>query len=394
MAINFTYITETKDLAAYVAQLEASAPCTLYIDTEFRREDTYYPELALLQINDGQHITIVDAVALGDDVVTLLKLLNSDKFLKVYHSAKQDVEIFLHRTGEEHPNVFDTQIAALFCGYGEQVALHKLVEDICGENLDKAAQNIDWCKRPLTDEALQYAASDVYYLPQIHDTLTQQLLATNRYKWVKEECETSLTKKAILYAPLEGWRRSKVNMTPRMSAKDFLRLTAIREEMAQKTNVPRGWLFNDTFIEQAVKRLAKDNTTWDAGVFAQTELEEEMVAELVNLFQQIDADELAHQIDLFQADNIIPEINGVYHLAKFFVQSIAQREKLPPSVIATTKELKFLIHHYNKTQEFLPGAPLLKGWRWLLAGKPLTEMLRGELPVKLKDGILTYKFSD
>jgi ribonuclease D len=243
-------ITETEDLAALCARLRQERFVT--VDTEFMRERTYWPELCLVQLAGETEVAEVDALAPGLDLAPLGELLADPAVVKVFHAARQDVEIFLLKFGAVPTPLFDTQIAAMVAGYGDQVSYDALCRSLAGAQIDKAHRFSDWSARPLSAAQLAYAAADVTHLRKIYTALDARLRREGRLAWVAEEMAALAEPATYRQDPETAWER----LRPRTGNRRFLgmlkAIAAWREREAQRINIPRQRLVKDeTLLEIA-----------------------------------------------------------------------------------------------------------------------------------------------
>jgi len=215
------------------------------IDTEFMRDKTYWPQLCLVQIAGPDEAAAIDSLAPGIDLAPLHQLMADSKVTKVFHAARQDVEIFFHLTGKIPTPLVDTQVAAMVCGFGDSVSYENLAAKLAGARIDKSSRFTDWAQRPLTDRQLQYALSDVTHLRPAYEHLARRLAKTGRSEWVAEEMAVLISPATYRLEPREAWRRIKFrNDKPRALA--ILReIAAWREEEAQRRDLPRGRILKD-----------------------------------------------------------------------------------------------------------------------------------------------------
>ena len=249
-------ITDTPTLATFCDELR-SAPY-IAVDTEFLREKTYYAVLCLVQLGHGDRFAAVDALAPGIDLAPLIALMNDPTILKVFHAASQDVEIFLRLTGSVPAPLFDTQIAATVCAFGEQPGYATLVKGMLDVDLDKASQVTDWTVRPLTERQLDYALGDVIHLCPIYETLQQRLVETGRDAWVQEEMDGLLDEGHYRNDPLESWRRIKIRRPSRESLAVLRELGAWRERAAMERDLPKNWVVRDDALGEIAQHLPRD----------------------------------------------------------------------------------------------------------------------------------------
>jgi ribonuclease D len=236
-------VTETAELKALAAELE-QAPFVA-IDTEFMRDQTYWPKLCLIQAA-GPHVeAIIDPLAEGVDLAPFYRLLAAKSVVKVFHAARQDVEIFHHQGGVIPDPLFDTQIAAMVCGFGESASYETLVRRLAKADIDKSARFTDWSRRPLSRRQLEYALADVTHLRLVYEILSKELEKTGRARWVEEEEATIKDPATYRLEPSEAWRRLK----PRSGNRRFLAVlagvAAWREREAQARDVPRNRILKD-----------------------------------------------------------------------------------------------------------------------------------------------------
>ncbi len=243
-----TAITDQAALEAFCAR-QAGADY-LTVDTEFMRENTYWPKLCLVQVGGPEESAAVDPLALRPDgspldLEPLFRLLDDPGILKVFHSARQDVEIFFHLTGRVPKPMFDTQVAAMVCGFGESVGYEALVSKLVGARIDKTSRFTDWSRRPLTEQQLRYALADVVHLRPVYEQIRRMLGESDRASWLDEEMAVLTDPATYNVVPEEAWLRLKTrSVEPRFLA--ILReVAAWRETEAQKRDLPRGRLLRD-----------------------------------------------------------------------------------------------------------------------------------------------------
>ncbi len=200
-----TIITETEALAAFCARQSGSD--FVAVDTEFMRERTYWPILCLVQVAGAQEAVAVDALAPGIDLAPLLALMADRRVLKVFHAARQDLEIFFQLAGNVPHPVFDTQVASMVCGFGDSVSYETLVKRLAGAALDKASRFTDWAQRPLTERQIRYALADVVHLRTVYERLQQILGKNGRAHWFAEEMADLVDPAIYRTEPAEAWRR-------------------------------------------------------------------------------------------------------------------------------------------------------------------------------------------
>ena len=240
-------ITTTADLAEYCR--EAARHDYVTVDTEFLRERTYYSKLCLVQLampgQDDSNAVLVDPLAEDLSLEPLYELFRDTSVVKVFHAARQDLEIFFVDAQVFPEPLFDTQVAAMVCGFGEQVGYETLVRKIAHQSLDKTSRFTDWSRRPLSDAQKKYALADVTHLRQIYEFLAARLEETGRGHWVGEELETLTNPETYVTAPEDAWKRVKTRTNSAKFLAIVRELAAFRESHAQSRNIPRNRVYKD-----------------------------------------------------------------------------------------------------------------------------------------------------
>ena len=229
---------------------EAMTARYVTVDTEFMRENTYYPKLCLLQIASAVDAVLVDPLADGIDLAPVFALMAAPQVLKVFHAARQDIEIFVHLSGAVPAPIFDTQIAGMVCGFGDAISYDRLVKSVVGVEIDKSSRFTDWARRPLGDRQLTYALSDVTHLRLVFEALEERLRANGREPWLADEMAVLTDPATYVVAPEDAWRRLKLrNPKPRTLA--VLReLAALRENEARRRDLPRNRVLRDEVLTE------------------------------------------------------------------------------------------------------------------------------------------------
>jgi ribonuclease D len=236
-------ICDTPTLDAFCSRLSQASFVT--VDTEFMRERTYWPQLCLIQLAGPDEAAAVDALAEGIDLAPVFALMEDRRILKVFHAARQDLEIFHHLSGRLPDPLFDTQVAAMVCGFGDQAGYDTLVKKLTNQRIDKSSRFTDWAHRPLTDKQIDYALADVTHLRQVYEKLNGQLGANGRRRWLEEELGVLTDAGTYAGDPRQAWSKIKSkSVKPRFLA--VLReVAAWRESQAQERDLPRGRVLRD-----------------------------------------------------------------------------------------------------------------------------------------------------
>ena len=251
-------ITTTSDLAAACSRLAQHKVIT--VDTEFLRETTYYPLLCVVQMASADEAVVIDTLAPGIDLKPFFELMGNEAVLKVFHAARQDIEIVWHQSGTIPHPIFDTQVAAMVLGYGDSIAYDQLVERVTGHRPDKTHRFTDWSRRPLTPEQMHYAVSDVTHLRDVFAALDADLKKRGRSDWVSEEMEVLTSPKTYDFHPERAWERLKTRVRKPKELAVLMEVAAWREQEAQSRDVPRS-------------RVLKDDAVGDIATHAPTSLE-------------------------------------------------------------------------------------------------------------------------
>lgn len=246
-------ITDSESLAAFVRALEGVP--YVAVDTEFVRDESYYPRLCLIQLAHGDQVAAIDTLVEGIDLRPLSRLLRDPSVVKVFHAAPQDLEIFLHATGSLPAPIFDTQVAAGVCGHGEQPGYSRLVGSMLDIELDKASQVTDWTRRPLTGRQLRYALSDVTHLCVLYERLSAELERSGRGEWIAEEMAALMDPTRYRTEPAEAYERIKVRRPTSKTLGVLRALAAWREAAAMDRDRPRRWVVRDEALLEMAERL-------------------------------------------------------------------------------------------------------------------------------------------
>jgi ribonuclease D len=248
-------ITHNDELKEFCGRLSAAEFIT--VDTEFMRDRTYWPILCLVQLGGPDEAAAIDAMADGIDLKPLFDLMRDTSVLKVFHAGRQDFEIFFRQMGELPNPVFDTQVSAMVCGFGDSVGYETLVSQLARQRIDKTMRFTDWGRRPLSEKQLHYALGDVTHLRVVYEKLRDKLKKNERYHWVAEEM-AHLNNPAIYQIdPRESWRRLKVRSTKPKFLAILREVAALREEEAQRRDIPRNRVMRDEALTEIAAHAPK-----------------------------------------------------------------------------------------------------------------------------------------
>ena len=355
-------ITETAALAALCARLRAEPFVT--IDTEFMRERTYFPELCVVQLGGAAENAVIDAQAAGLDLAPLGALLRDPSTLKVFHAARQDVEIFLELFGAVPTPIFDTQIAAMVAGFGDQVGYDALVSALTGGQIDKAHRFSDWSARPLSAAQVAYAAADVTYLHTAYLRLRERLERDGRVQWVAEEMEVLTRPETYRPDPDAMWERLRPRTNNRRLLGILRAAASWREREAQRVDIPRQRLVRD---ESLLEIAATAPDTADAlarcrGVsrgFAEGRSGAGLLAAIAEA-QALPEDALPEAPRAREGPRASPALVA---LLKVLLAAKCEDHDVAPKLVASSDDIDRLATEDN------PGIPALSGWRRLVFGE-------------------------
>ncbi len=371
-------ISTTAELTAFCDRLAKHRVIT--VDTEFLRETTYYPLLCVVQMASADEAAVIDALAEGIDLKPFFTLMADEKVLKVFHAARQDIEIVWHRAGIVPHPIFDTQVAAMALGYGDSIAYDQLVERVTGHRPDKTHRFTDWSRRPLTDEQMHYALADVTHLRDVFAALDADLKKRGRSDWVSEEMEVLTSPRTYDFHPERAWERLKTRVRKPKELAVLIEVAAWREQEAQSRDVPRG-------------RILKDDVVGDVAIQAPTNLDK--LANLRSLPKGFDRSKwgsdivAAVQRGLARDVATLPKIekprgntNGaaIVELLKVLLRMTSERHAVASKVIATVDDLEQIAADDNADV----GA--LHGWRRELFGEAALALKQGRLALAIEKG--------
>lgn len=375
-------IRTTSDLADVCARL-ATHPFVA-IDTEFMRERTYYSELCLVQLASPGIEAIVDPLAPDIALDPLWALLFDPKVTKVFHAGRQDIEIVVNKTGRIPTPVFDTQVAAMVCGFGDSISYVNLVRELTGVTLDKSSRFSDWARRPLAKAQLEYAAADVTHLRTVYTSLAAELAAGGRREWVAEEMRDLVDPSTYDQSPAEAWRRLKARVKGRKAIAVLRALAEWREVAAQEKNVPR-------------QRIVKDEQLYD--IAAQAPVTIDALGELRSLPQGFARSGRGGEIVAAVKKGLTSDLRAIEvpaiplpltaaatataELLKVLLKACAARHKVAARLVASTEDID------RMASDDQPDVPALSGWRRDVFGEDALRLKRGEVALGLVAGEVT-----
>ena len=365
-----TIITTTVELAAACRRFSRSPSVT--VDTEFMRESTYWPKLCVIQIASADEAIIIDALAPDLDLDPFFKLMKNEKIIKVFHAARQDIEIVFHLGGLIPHPVFDTQVAAMVCGFGDSISYDQLVQRLTGEKIDKSSRFTDWSRRPLSDRQTEYALADVTHLRDVYAALSQQLAEQNRTEWVREEMEVLTSPDTYQMEPELAWQRLKLRVRKPTELAVLQGLAAWREREAQARDIPRGRVLKD----DAIYEIATQQPTTAAALgqlrtiprgFERSRSAEEILAAVRGAL-----DLPKEKLPKVPKHRPLSNGNGAaVDLLKVLLKMISESHGVASKIIATVDDLEAI------AADDSAAVPALTGWRRELFGETALKLKKG-----------------
>lgn len=373
-----TLITNTDALAAFCRDLAGSEFIT--VDTEFLREKTYWPKLCLVQVAGPGGAAAIDPLADRIDLSPLYDLFLDARTLKVFHAARQDLEIFFKLMGRLPAPLFDTQLAAAVCGFGDQVSYETLINKLARVRLDKGSRFTDWSLRPLSQRQVDYALSDVIHLRPAYEKLRQRLLATGRAEWLAEDLASLLDPAVYTVEPREAWRRIKNRTGNRRFLAVLRELAAWREREAQARDLPRPWVMRDEAlleIAHHTPRTAEElgRTRGLARKFAEGAAGGDVLA-AVNLALAIPLEECP---PVEERRDPPRGLAAVVELLKVLLKMTCEDADVAQRLVASSEDIELIAALGDRAD-----VPALHGWRRQVYGAQALKVRDGHLGMVIR----------
>ena len=381
-------IKTTSELSKFCAY--ASKFDYLTVDTEFLRERTYYPKLCLIQLafpsDQEDNAVLVDPLDNQLDLSPLYDLFLNSNVVKVFHAARQDLEIFFHDKNIIPNPLFDTQLAAMVCGFGEQVGYETLVRSICKVNLDKSSRFTDWSLRPLSDSQKDYALADVTHLRQIYEYLKSELKQNKREAWVQEELNILKNPETYITRPNEAWKRIKI----RSNSSKFLgivsKLAEFREKYAQQNDIPRNRVFKDDALMEIASLKPKSFDELSRSRLLLRDARKGRIAS--GILESVKAAQVFNFEEVNKEVKLAKNLNGnsaLSEMLRVLLKAKSEELGVAAKLIAISADLDSLASGERTV-------PALLGWRHKVFGKDALDLCDGKVGLFL-DGknIKTFK---
>jgi ribonuclease D len=351
------------------------------VDTEFLRETTFWPKLCVVQLASDDEAAAVDALAEGMDLTPFLDLMANPAVTKVFHAARQDIEIIWKLSGRTPTPLFDTQVAAMVCGYGDQVSYEQLAASLAGARIDKSSRFTDWSRRPLSEAQIAYALADVTHLRAVHRKLAQRLQKTNRESWLDEEIAFLTASETYEQKPENAWMRLKARARKPRDLAVLMELAAWRETEAQTRDVPRSRVLkDDTLIDVALSAPTSIEALGRLRTIPQGYERSRTGADLVACVERGLARDPAELPPVGRDRPQSATAQATVQLLKVLLQAVSEKHHVAAKMIATVDELEAI------ASDDSADVSALKGWRRKLYGDAALELKAGRLALCVKDG--------
>lgn len=372
--LDYTYIDSNAALAQFCAALSTASYCV--IDTEFVRESTYYPQLALIQIASGDQLACIDPLVISD-FKPFTNLMENASLLKVFHSSSQDLEILYQKFGQLPSPVFDTQLAAAVLGYSHQISYADLVQQITGVSLEKKHTRANWMRRPLSEDELDYALDDVRYLLAVYETLSTKLESTRRYGWMEKDL-SAMSDPANYQVDMELlWKRLKgVQKLKGEKLQIASELVQWREALAQQQNRPRRWILKDEVIIEIARQKSGDiDSLSQIRDLSDKTINRhgDKILQIVTHAMQVDASQWPHHDKL---KSLNPQQLALGDCLMALCRVIAGQNQIALATLATRKDIDSLILNQKSSK-------LAQGWRFNMAGEQLLKFIHGQSSISV-----------
>lgn len=370
-------ITTTSALENACAKLAQASYIT--VDTEFMRDSTYWPILCLIQVAGPRNDYIIDPLADGIDLSAFYELMLDKGVVKVFHAARQDIEIFYHEARAIPDPLFDSQVAAMVCGFGESVGYETLVRKLADGQVDKSSRFTDWSRRPLSEKQLNYAIADVTHLRKIYDTLARRLADGNRVGWVAEEMAILQNPETYALRPENAWKRMKMRVKGPKALGVLIEVAAWRERQAQERNTPRNRVMKDDALFELANQRPRDLTALEnlravPRGFSNSRAAASLL-DAINTGLGRDKSELP---DIKETPALPPGIGPLVELLKVLLKMRSEEHNVAPKLIATVSDLDQIAANDKA------DVSALSGWRREIFGNDALALKRGELAISAK----------
>ena len=372
-------IADSTSLTKFCDRLIKSSYIT--VDTEFMRDQTYWPRLCLVQIADEHEAAAIDTLAKGIDITPLLNLLTNPRILKIFHAARQDLEIFYRLMGRLPSPIFDTQVAAMVCGFGDSAGYDTLVRKLTEETIDKSSRFTDWALRPLSQRQINYALGDVTHLRQVYIKLNEMLGQNSRHNWMDEELSILRDTKNYTFEPEDAWRRIKYRAPKPRFLAILKEVAAWREIEAQNKDIPRNRIVRDESLIEISHHAPKTiNDLSRARGLSLKKAEGSLGKALLNAVK-VGLNVPSENLPEVKRDAPLPKgIGPITDLLKVLLKLKCEKHDVAQKLIATVNDMEQIAAFGQNA-----NVPALQGWRQEIFGIDALRLRSGQLAMVIKD---------
>ena len=372
-------IADSTSLTKFCDRLIKSSYIT--VDTEFMRDQTYWPRLCLVQIADEHEAAAIDTLAKGIDITPLMNLFTNPRILKIFHAARQDLEIFYRLMGRLPSPIFDTQIAAMVCGFGDSAGYDTLVRKLTDETIDKSSRFTDWALRPLSQRQINYALGDVTHLRQVYIKLNEMLGQNNRHNWMDEELSILRDTKNYTFEPEDAWRRIKYRAPKPRFLAILKEVAAWREIEAQNKDIPRNRIVRDESLIEISHHAPKTiNDLSRARGLSLKKAEGSLGKALLNAVK-VGLNVPSENLPEVKRDAPLPKgIGPITDLLKVLLKLKCEKHDVAQKLIATVNDMEQIAAFGQNA-----NVPALQGWRQEVFGIDALRLRSGQLAMVIKD---------
>ena len=377
--LSMSLITKTSELVQFCDSLKGTPFIT--VDTEFMRENTYWPKLCLVQVAGPDEAVAIDALAPGIDLAPLFDLMDDTSILKVFHAARQDLEIFFHLTGKVPAPLFDSQVAAMVCGFGDQVGYENLIAKLTKARIDKSSRFTDWSRRPLSDKQINYALSDVTHLRDAYRKLSKKLEQNGRAAWLESEMAILTSPSTYEGDPEQAFKRIKSrNPKPRVAVL-LKELAAWREREAQKRDIPRNRILRDDALMEIAHHAPKNpNDLARTRGLGDRMAKGPQGTEILKAVQR-GLDVPDSDLPKAKKKQELPAgIGPVADLLKVFLKMTCEQTGVAQKLIANAADIDQIAAYGDEAQ-----VAAMEGWRFELFGEAALKLRSGEMGLAIKN---------
>lgn len=373
-------ITTSDALATFCKDVAGDSYIT--VDTEFLRETTYYPKLCLVQIAGEKHNALIDPLAPGLSLQPFFDLMANPAVLKVFHAASQDIEILVNMANIVPTPVFDTQIAAMVCGFGDQVGYEAIVRKLVGAQIDKSSQFTDWSRRPLTPKQMAYALSDVTHLRVVYEKLKSQIDAEDRSDWLEDELADLANADKYRVDPAQSWRRIKARIQNKKQQAALMAVAAWREREAQTKNVPRGRILKDDAVGEIAIQVPQTTEAMHQLRLLPRGSADSSIGKgiLAAIKDGLSWDPATLPSPKGRGDDMSPSQEAAAEVLKLALKIVSENAGVAPKLLASSADIDAIA--ISDTAD----VPAMQGWRRAVFGDVAIALKSGKATIGLEKG--------